>query len=295
MLGPDRHDEKSHAVFKTFRKKSPAVFEGRVMKGIPDSCRSRAWHLILDPKAELHPHRPKVQTLFDKAVPPVNDVILRDIPRTMPGVVMFQKQEVQDSLYRILRAYSNIDPDTGYYQGFAFSAALFLLYMNEARAFWAFYHLMQGKKRMVREIYKNGFQGLTKLNTVWAYLFQKKYPKVAATVEKIGVSPMIYTPSWFLTAFLNLDFPVAFRLRIMDRYITFGMRAIVSLALAIVGTVQDTLLQGKIEVVIPLLQNPGKVEELKDWRKLLKRWDKLFISEKEYRAVFTKLHVDYVP
>jgi hypothetical protein len=102
--------------FANFRKASPEVFEERVMKGIPDSCRSRAWQLILDPGAESRPSRKSVDAYFDEEVPSCDSVIRKDIPRTMPHVEMFAKEDVRDSLYRILRAYSNADPELGYFQ-----------------------------------------------------------------------------------------------------------------------------------------------------------------------------------
>jgi hypothetical protein len=281
--------------FKKFRKNHSSVFERRVLKGIPDSCRSRAWHLIVDPKAEGHPRRPSVNSFFEKVVPAINDVIERDIPRTMPGVSMFTQDAARESLYRILRAYCNADPEFGYFQGEAFYAALFLVYMSEARAFWTFYYLMQGKRHMLRTMFMHEFDGLKRINIVWKHIFEKRYPKVYKAVTDMGCDPMIYTPSWFLTAFLNLDFPPVFRLRIMDRYLAFGMRAILSLGLAVISLLKNQLVGAGLELVIPLMQNPCRGERLKDWRNIIPKWDKLFISKSQYTRLFAKLGVVPLP
>jgi hypothetical protein len=213
----------------------------------------------------------------------------------MPGVAMFTQESVRESLYRILRAYSNVDPELGYFQGMAFSAALLLAYMTEHRAFWAFYHIMKGKRHMAREMYLREFEGLKKLNVVWAFLFKKKFPKVYQAVKALNIDEMLYTPSWFLAAFLNLDFPPPLRLRIMDRYVAFGTRAILSLGLAIVSLLRKELTTGTMEVVLPLLQNPGHGEPLKDWRNIIAAWDKFFLSKKEYDQTFPKAGVEYIP
>jgi hypothetical protein len=279
--------------FRKFRKANPEVFERRVMKGIPDSCRSRAWQLILDPKAEKHPKRKSVNSFFSIGVPPCDGVILRDIPRTMPHVEMFSQENVKDSLYRILRAYSNADPELGYFQGLAFSAALLLSYMNEPRAFWAFYHLMNDPGHAVRQMFIREFEGLRKMNKVWMHVLGLRYPKIAANLKSCGIDEMIYTPSWFLTAFLNVSFPPVFRLRIMDRYITFGSRAILSLGLAIVSMMKEELTAPKMEVIIPLLQNPST--KLKNWRAIIVKWDKLFIAPKDYAKYFAKVGEEPLP
>jgi hypothetical protein len=225
------------------------------------------------------------------AVPPCDDVIQKDIPRTMPHVEMFSRENVKDSLYRILRAYSNADQELGYFQGLAFPAALLLSYMNEPRAFWAFYHLMNDHG--LRQMYIRDFEGLRKMNRVWMYVLSKKYPKIHANFKALSIEEMVYTPGWFLTAFLNVNFPPVFKLRIMDRYVAFGNRAILSLALTLVSKLKAELVTPEMEVVIPLLQNP--YTKLKNWREILEKWDKLFITPKDYARYFAKVGEQPLP
>jgi hypothetical protein len=218
----------------------------------------------------------------------------RDLQRTLPGGAMLTTEGVSGSLYRILRAYLNDDPELVYSQGMAFSAALLLAYMTEPRAFWAFHSLMKGKLR-VRDLYVGDLDGLRKLNVVWVFLFKKKYPKIYQAVKALEIDEMFYTPSWFLAGFLNLEFPPLFRLRIMDRYVSFGTRASLSLGLAIVGLLRKELTTGTLETVLPLLQNPCHAEPLKDWRNVIIAWDKNFISKKDYDHMFTRIGVEYIP
>lgn len=72
--------------------------------------------------------------------------IIRDISRTFPSHVFFQKRHGpgQRSLYNVLKAYSVYDRDVGYVQGMGFVAGLLLLYMSEEDAFWLLVALLKG-------------------------------------------------------------------------------------------------------------------------------------------------------
>ena len=108
---------------------------------------------------------------------------------------------------------------------------------------------------------------------------------------------MIYTPSWFLCAFLDLDFPPVLRLRIIDRLIVFGSRQLLSLALAVIDLNQETLSarNAQMDTVLPLLQNPTTASTMKDWREIVKKWDKHYLSKKDYSALFKKAGVKEIP
>jgi hypothetical protein len=288
MLGSDRPGS-TH--FKTFRKTHRAVFERRVMKGIPDSMRSRAWLLILDKAWETHPKRPSVNHFFKTGVPPCDAVIHADIPRTMPHVEMFSLLSVRESLYRVLRAYSNADAELGYYQGMAFPAAMLLSYMPEPHAFWAFYHLMNGQGHTLRTYYVHDFVNLKQLNKVWDLMIQVRYKAIHKNLHTLDIDPMVYTPSWFLTGFLNIGFPPVFRLRAFDRVVAFGTRALLSLGLAVVSLLKKELATPDMEVIIPLLQNPYRGKRLQDWHNIVEKWDKLFLTKAELAKFFKKAGV----
>ena len=44
--------------------------------------------------------------------------VLVDIPRTLPGVTLFQNQRIRDMMARLLYLYALRNPSTGYVQGF---------------------------------------------------------------------------------------------------------------------------------------------------------------------------------
>jgi hypothetical protein len=247
--------------------------------------------VILDKTWESHPKRPSVEHYFSKGVPPSDFVIRADIPRTMPHVAMFSQANVRESLYRVLRAYSNADPELGYYQGMAFPAALLLAYMPETQAFWAFHHLMSGKGHMLRTLYVHEFKNMGAVNNAWETLLQSRYKAVAANLRKLDIQPIIYTPQWFLTGFLTINFPTVFRLRSFDRIAAFGTRAILSLGLAVVGVLEVELQRPSMEEVIILLQNPHEAPQVQDWRALIAKWDKVFLSKADFKKLFKKVGI----
>jgi hypothetical protein len=204
---------------------------------------------------------------------------------------MFTQKNVRISLYHVLRAYSNADKELGYFQGMAFPAALLLAYMPEERAFWAFWYLMRGKHRL-RDYYINDFANLKKLNRVWDVIFEKKYPKIYANFKKFEIDPLVYTTSWFLTAFLNMDFPAVLRLRIFDRYCAFGTRALLSLGLTCISLLKKELMASEMGEILPVLQNPSRGQRLQDWRVVIAKWDKLFISKIECSSYFERVGVE---
>lgn len=274
------------------------VVKERTIKGIPNDVRAKAWYLLLNGSDGNKNNRKTVQEYFDQGIPSVEHTIRVDIPRTMPNVPEFLKTETRQKLYRILRAYSNASGGGGYFQGMGFHAAVYLLYMkDEEKAFWCLYNLMMGDKHKVKDLFENEFSGLKVMNSVWEILLEKKFKHVYQKLKDLMVDPMIYTPSWFLCAFLDLDFPPVLRLRIIDRLIVFGSRQILSLALAVIDLNQETLSarNAQMDTVLPLLQNPTTAKTMKDWREIVKRWDKHYLSKKDYSALFKKAGLKEIP
>jgi hypothetical protein len=299
LLGPELDLVTGEATgnLRRFQKDHPDAFERLVMEGIPDTCRGRVWYELLDrkPPGRSGKVRPTVQELFERATPAADHVIRSDVPRTLWYVEMFTKKDVQESLYRVLRAYSNDDPEFGYFQGMPFSAGILLSYMDETRTFWAFWQLMKGKKHQFRLFCLDDYSRLRELSKVWEVVLQKKYPKLAQHLKKIKINPMLYTPGWFLTGFQSIHFSKSFRLRLFDRQIAFGSRALLSFALTIVSIGKKQLKTGGPQVCLLLLQNPLKVPGLANWRDVIKWFDSHFLTREEYTEAFRLAGIPVFP
>lgn len=278
--------------FTKFRIYHRDVFERRVKKGIPDAWRARAWVWILDRTAEKEAQAQKrerkdVSFYFDKAIPESDEVIKNDIPRTMPSNSLFSEEETRARFYRILRAYANASRD-GYVQGMAFPAAMLIAYIpDDYEVFWAFMHMMDGERLGLSKMYRGKFDGLRDLNQVWACILNHKFRAVANHLEEEGVQDMMYTPTYFLCAFMGCQFPTFLRLRIFDRFICCGFRALVSLALVFIKLNRRLFSEGELEDILPLLKNPT----CDDFSLVLKEWDKEWMSEEEFDKWCAKANV----
>lgn len=270
----------------------PGRIEAAVMKGIPDCVRTRAWPLILDPRYDPA-ERQRVENIITQGRPQSCKTIDVDLRRTLPKMVMFSQTGVLSSLRNILHAYAIMDTECGYVQGMAYPAAMLLSYMDEDRAFWCFMGLMMLKFQL-RRLYSNGFEGLNFLNTVWENLLEEKYRRVAQNLKTLNLMPGLYTPNWFLTAFMAVEFRPEIRLRIFDRFVAFGVRALVSFALVIIDRNREALARNPIGDCLTILQKPAKCDRLKDWRAMMAKFDKVFLSEREYNALFKKANLPLV-
>ncbi len=114
-----------------------------VNKGIPDCMRGYAWYEFLNIENEIKTKIPSCAYEIDTVNldPLIISVIDRDIHRTYPFHILFAGEYSigQASLRRLLQWYAVLDPEVGYCQGMGFIAGLFLMYMIEEQAFYAFY------------------------------------------------------------------------------------------------------------------------------------------------------------
>jgi hypothetical protein len=283
MLGPEvEADGRSGRTVAKFRRAKPSVLKRRVLKGIPDSCRARAWLLLLDPAAETHPRRKTPRALFDKARPPGIETIDKDIPRTLGYYVQCRNAAFRESLRTLLGAYANFDPEVGYFQGMCYPAAMLLMYMSEMRAFWAFTKIMGAPDYNLRSLFMNGFSGLRHLRGVWDVLFHRRYPAVEAHFLAEGVLSEYYTTTWFLPLFLDRPFAPSLRVKLFDRYVAFGLRALLSFGLTIISMSKREVMGLEMGPIMRILQRPEETAWAGDWPRIMKKWDKLFLTRKDY-------------
>ena len=268
-----------------------------VMEGIPDAYRERIWKYLLEPRfldGDFYEYE-DMDKLISRGSTDAWTTIEADLIRTMPHCPMFNTEDKIESLRRVLYAYSNKDRELDYTQGMSFFAGFLLMYMDERDAFQCFEQLMLGKKHEWRNYFLQGFPRLIQLNSVWECVLSEEYPKVAKHINDIQVPSLVYTPSWFLTAFLNIDFPIVVRLQILDAFFEFGTRALLSFALAIISRHKKELATQPAEKVMTILQKPHSTPNTRDWRYLIKKFHQKFIPIKKYYEYFEKAGVAPFP
>jgi hypothetical protein len=283
---------KMFANWESFRTNQRSKLASRVMKGIPDCLRSRAWQELLDPAFQREAtRRSSIDQLIRMRRQPCCDTIDVDINRTLTKMVMFTDEAHRGSLSRILHAYSNIDPEVGYVQGMAFPAAILLAYLEEERALWCFVRLMAGENCQLRHLFANGFHGLSELTQVWDILLGTRFKAVDTNLKSGQIMPALYTASWFLSTFMTLDMHPEVRLRLFDRLVAFGCRTLLSFGLTIVALNRDALAQDRPIDCLEMLQKPDQQQTMQNWRKVMATFDRMWLTEKEYENAFRKAGV----
>ena len=172
----------------------------------------------------------------------VDDVISRDIHRTFPEYPLFGFEQGQQALFRVLKAYSLHDLETGYCQGMAFVAGLVLFFVPEEAAFQIFCRLLASSGPNLRRHYLPGLRGLKVELKVFDILLQRYLPHLYAHLESHGAVPVLYASQWFLSAF-SCPFPVGFACRLVDVMLVENDDAVLmKTALAVMASSEPELL-----------------------------------------------------
>lgn len=201
-------------------------FVSRLIKGVPDCLRTRVWSKLLDTKGLYGGLGLKLDESITFAslylkVSGFERQIDLDIERTLRDHVLFKIRysQAQISLFKILVAYSNLDPEVGYCQGMSTIAAFLLLYFDESAAFEAFVKLMS--RDDLRLMYRTGFPLLFEYFWIQERLMRKFLPRLWDHLEKHSISTSIYATKWYLTLFLS--FPTRLAARIWDLFLFYGL------------------------------------------------------------------------
>ena len=130
--------------------------------------------------------------------------IKRDIGRTFPTQQIFQEPsgEGQQSLQRVLQAFSKYDPAIGYVQGMNFIVASFLLHCSEEVTFWLFVSLIEDYE--MRDIYMDGLPGHIKHSTLIEQLMELHLPELLFHLRENGMGIEIFATDWYFTLFAKV-------------------------------------------------------------------------------------------
>ncbi|KJP89438.1 hypothetical protein AK88_00881 [Plasmodium fragile] len=235
-----------------FMKTHRTTFLRRVKRGIPQKYRWKVWFQITNSKILLNKYQKKYYFLSKKKSNYTN-LIMIDISRTFPELLIFDKY-AQEQLFRILNAYSNVEPSVGYCQGMNFLVGLLLIVsnFNEIETFCVLVSLMNNYH--LKEFYKEKFPLLNRYIYLFEKILQCEVPDLVDHFNQEEVFPPVYLHQWLLTLFIA-SLPIKSVIVIWDYLFSTSIKTILMISVALLKILKSYLMKHKFEKILKLLKS----------------------------------------
>uniref|UniRef100_A0A3Q0REB4 Rab-GAP TBC domain-containing protein n=1 Tax=Amphilophus citrinellus TaxID=61819 RepID=A0A3Q0REB4_AMPCI len=233
-------------------KKSSKV-KVQCQKGIPASLRARCWPLLCGASNRMKQHENLYKALDEQpALQSWVDVIERDLDRQFPFHEMFQSKDGhgQRGLFRVLKAYTQYQPEDGYCQAQGPVAAVLLMNMPAQEAFWC---LVQISEQYLPGYYSPLLEGVLFDAAMLTWVLKKTCPAAHKHLQNHGVEPLMFATDWLMCLFTR-HLPFNTLLRVWDLFFCYGVRVLLQVAAVLVRRVlgraeQRKQCQGQMETL----------------------------------------------
>ncbi|XP_077434470.1 uncharacterized protein tbc1d10c isoform X2 [Vanacampus margaritifer] len=242
-------------------------------KGIPTSLRAKCWPLLCGATNRMNQNKQLFQSLDSQdALQKWVNIIDRDLDRQFPFHEMFLSKDGhgQQGLFRVLKAYTQYQPEEGYCQAQGPVAAVLLMNMPAEEAFWC---LVQISEHYLPGYYSPLLEGVLFDATLLTWVLRKMCPSAYKHLQRHEVEPLMFATDWLMCLFTR-HLPFNALLRVWDLFFCNGVRVLLQVAVVLVRRVlgraeQRKQCQGQMETL----------QRLRDVRCEVQNEDDAFIAE----------------
>ncbi|XP_047440938.1 ecotropic viral integration site 5 ortholog [Mugil cephalus] len=243
-------------------------------KGIPASLRAKAWPLLCGASIKMKQNEKLYERLdLQPGLQSWVDIIERDLDRQFPFHEMFLSKDGhgQRGLFRVLKAFTQYQPEEGYCQAQGPVAAVLLMNMPAEEAFWC---LVQISQQYLPGYYSPLLEGVLFDAALLTWVLKKTCPAAHKHLQHHGVEPLMFATDWLMCLFTR-HLPFNTLLRVWDLFFCYGVRVLLQVAVVLVRRVLGRADQRK--------QCPGQMETLERLRSIKEQVqdedDEAFIAE----------------
>ncbi|XP_034739861.1 ecotropic viral integration site 5 ortholog [Etheostoma cragini] len=237
-------------------------------KGIPASLRAKCWPLLCGATDKMKQHENLYKSLDSQpALQSWVDVIERDLDRQFPFHEMFLSKDGhgQRGLFRVLKAYTQYQPEEGYCQAQGPVAAVLLMNMPAEEAFWC---LVQISEQYLPGYYSPLLEGVLFDAAMLTWVLKRTCPAAHKHLQHHGVEPLMFATDWLMCLFTR-HLPFNTLLRVWDLFFCYGVRVLLQVAVVLVRRVlgraeQRKQCQGQMETLERLRGIRDEVQEGED-------------------------------
>jgi hypothetical protein len=218
----------------------------KVSKGPPECFRLIAW-IICSQIPEERNEDLFTYHLKESIEEKIDNQIKKDLNRTLSEIYDLNLEDTQNSLYRLLRAFSRIDKIVAYCQGMNFIAGFLLLISdcNEVDCFYMMINLFSmtfTDSFGIRGFFTEDFPLLKAYLYVFDVYFQKKFPTLHQHFKDLEIPDEVWISKWFQTLY-TICLPLNILIRLWDCLFSTGLDYIISFSLALIQQFEKDLLR----------------------------------------------------